>query len=75
MFGWLKKWFNRPARETQQSGATAAHPDGEKAPRYHRNKRALKDWHTSHWDLDYMPREEMEALARKNRDDRKDQDD
>ena len=46
---------------------SAARPAGEEAPEYHSGRDALKDWYTSHWDLDMLPREEMERLAREAR--------
>ncbi len=44
----------------------AAHPD-EDPEDLHHGRRRLKESHTSHWDLDYMPREDMEELAKANR--------
>jgi|TARA_R100001143_G_scaffold15619_2_gene17873 hypothetical protein len=44
----------------------AAHPDDDPED-LHRGRRRLKESHTSHWDLDYMPREDMEELAKANR--------
>lgn len=44
----------------------AAHPDQDPEDLHH-GRRRLKESHTSHWDLDYMPREDMEELAKANR--------
>lgn len=44
----------------------AAHPE-EDPDDLHHGRRRLKESHTSHWDLDYMSREEMEKLAEANR--------
>ncbi len=44
----------------------AAHADDDPEDLHH-GRRRLKESHTSHWDLDYMPREEMEELAKANR--------
>ena len=44
----------------------AAHPDDDPED-LHRGRRRLKESHTSHWDLDYMSREEMEKLAEASR--------
>lgn len=44
----------------------AAHPEDDPED-LHRGRRRLKESHTSHWDLDYMSREDMEELARANR--------
>lgn len=43
----------------EQSGA---HPDEHPPAELHKGRRRLKETYTSHWDLDYMPREEMERL-------------
>ena len=43
-----------------------AHPDDDPED-LHRGRRRLKESHTSHWDLDYMSREEMEKLAEASR--------
>ncbi len=44
----------------------AAHPDDDPEDLHH-GRRRLKESHTSHWDLDYMSREEMEKLAEATR--------
>ncbi|MEQ8259036.1 MAG: hypothetical protein RH947_01970 [Alcanivorax sp.] len=44
----------------------AAHPDDDPEDLHH-GRRRLKESHTSHWDLDYMSRDEMEELAKANR--------
>lgn len=41
---------------------SGAHP-GHQTPRdLHKGRRRLKESYTSHWDLDYLPREEVERL-------------
>ncbi len=65
MLRWLKTWWIGSARKTPDRGEAGAHPGGASPPSYHKDKRALKDWYTSHWDLDYMSREDMDELARR----------
>ena len=49
--------------ETSGSPAqTAAVPGRAEPQELHRGKRRLKETYTSHWDLDYLPREEMEKI-------------
>lgn len=76
-----QKVFPRPSVKNRQGGATgdeqprmaegerqgAAKVADREVPRYHRGRRAVKDVHTNHWDLDYMSRDEMEKLARENK--------
>ena len=52
------------AKEHQSDPAkAAAHVEGKDAPHHHHNRRAVKDWHTNHWDLDFLSRDELESLA------------
>ena len=51
--------------------AHAAHPVTDAPPEHHHGRRALKEWYTSHWDMDYMSQEEIERLqAEQERDDK-----
>lgn len=63
----LKRLFQRRARPEQADGSgagnSAVHPGAEPA-QLHRGRRRLKESFTSHWDLDYLPREEVERLLR-----------
>ena len=63
----------RVSRPPEAGGQSAAHPRDEHAPEYHAGKDALKDWYTSHWDLDMLPREELEKIARQARDEQGEQ--
>jgi len=64
----LKKWLT-PAGQTPErrdphldfGDDSGAHPH-EDPEELHKGRRRLKETYTSHWDLDYMPREEMERL-------------
>ena len=47
---------------------SGAHPSDQRPEELHRGRRRLKETYTSHWDLDYLSREEMERILRKNRD-------
>lgn len=45
------------------------HPahEGETPQALHRGRRRLKETFTNHWDLDYLPREEVEAILEKQK--------
>ncbi|WP_162925632.1 hypothetical protein [Isoalcanivorax indicus] len=51
--------------------AHAAHPVTDAPPEHHPGRRALKEWYTSHWDLDYMSQDEIERLQAEQERDRK----
>jgi hypothetical protein len=42
--------------------STAAHPASEEAEVLHVGKRRIKENYTSHWDLDYLPRAEVDII-------------
>jgi hypothetical protein len=42
--------------------STAAHPADEEAEALHAGKRRIKENYTSHWDLDYLPRAEVDKI-------------
>lgn len=44
----------------------AAHGSEEDPEQLHRGRRRLKETYTSHWDLDYLSREEVERIAEAN---------
>lgn len=49
-----------------------AHGMDEDPEELHRGRRRLKETYTSHWDLDYLPREELEEVLeddKKNKED------
>ena len=45
--------------------------EGDTPEDLHRGRHRIKETFTSHWDLDYMPREELEDVLAKNRDEKK----
>lgn len=49
-------WFKR------RSSTAAYHDQNAEAPRHHPERRHVKDLLTSHWDIDSLSREELEAL-------------
>lgn len=58
-----------PAPQPQHEEAPAHEPreyhpahEGETPEDLHRGRHRLKETYTSHWDLDYMPREELEEV-------------
>jgi len=42
--------------------STAAVPQAEEPEPLHQGKRRLKESYTSHWDLDYLPRKEVDEI-------------
>ncbi|WP_394753556.1 hypothetical protein [Crenothrix sp.] len=44
--------------------STAAVPSPEEPKELHKGRRRVKESYTSHWDLDYLPREEAEKILR-----------
>ncbi|MEQ3724557.1 hypothetical protein [Alcanivorax sp.] len=58
-----------PARQPQHEEVSAHEPreyhpahEGETPEDLHRGRHRLKETYTSHWDLDYMPRDELEEV-------------
>ncbi|WP_290648101.1 hypothetical protein [Aquisalimonas sp.] len=47
-----------------EARAGAAYASDDEPQPVHSGKRNLKQWYTSHWDWDYMPREDFERLIR-----------
>lgn len=73
----MKAWFQRirqwlagsPRAESGEKepsldfgDESGAHPGGQPPRELHKGRRRLKENYTSHWDLDYLPREEVERL-------------
>lgn len=50
-----------PARPPRGENSVA-HPGTDKPPEHHHGRRAVKEWFTNHWDMDYMSQEEIERL-------------
>ena len=42
--------------------STAAFAVNKEAEQLHQGKRRLKESYTSHWDLDYLPRKEVDKI-------------
>jgi hypothetical protein len=40
--------------------STAAFPGAEEPEQIHKGKRRLKENYTNHWDMDYMPRQNID---------------
>jgi len=49
---------------------SGAHPGDQAPEELHKGRRRLKESYTSHWDLDYMPRADMERLLSGDDEDR-----
>ena len=47
---------------SENSISTAAVPGVEEPEQLHQGRRSLKESYTSHWDLDYLPRKEVDKL-------------
>ncbi len=54
----VRMHYPEPGPHAHMGEHGAAHPDDDPED-LHRGRRRLKESHTSHWDLDYMSREEM----------------
>jgi len=46
--------------------STGAVPGAVEPEPLHQGKRRLKESYTSHWDLDYLPRKEVDKIVAKN---------
>ena len=46
--------------------STAAIPSAEESAPLHRGRRRIKESYTSHWDLDYLPRKEVDGILAGN---------
>lgn len=51
--------------------STAAIPSVEESTPLHPGRRRIKESYTSHWDLDYMPRQEVDEILAEIERDRK----
>jgi hypothetical protein len=69
MFKNLRAGIKALFAEDEKPEETGAHAEDKDAPSYHRDKRAIKDQFTNHWDMDYMTHEELEALAKEQKKD------
>ncbi len=52
---------NQPEADPQPI-STAAIPSAEESAPLHTGRRRIKESYTSHWDLDYLPRDEADAV-------------
>ena len=51
-----------PSILSENGISTAAVPGVEEPEQLHQGRRRLKESYTSHWDLDYLPRKEVDKL-------------
>ena len=74
--GWLTSLKRRLVPSSARSEDVPSEPDhqeyhpaheGDTPENLHRGRRRLKETFTNHWDLDYLPREEVEALLEKQK--------
>ena len=74
------RWFSAlkqrlfPSQKPSAPGPPEAehldyHPahEGETPEDLHRGRHRLKETFTNHWDLDYLPRDEVEAILEKQK--------
>ncbi|ASK35731.1 hypothetical protein [Alloalcanivorax mobilis] len=65
---WWRRFPRRPAKQPPkepppQLGDSAAAHAGDDPEPLHRGRRRLKESYTNHWDLDYLPRDEVEKIV------------
>lgn len=73
--GWLTALKQRffPASPSQDERGEPVHRDyhpaheGDTPDDLHRGRHRLKETFTNHWDMDYLPREDVEALMEKQK--------
>lgn len=53
-----------PENTPPEPSETAAVPGQEESKPLHPGKRRIKEVFTSHWDLDYLPRDEVDRILR-----------
>jgi hypothetical protein len=58
----LLKPEDKAENPDEKTTSTAAHPADEEAEPLHVGKRRIKENYTSHWDLDYLPRAEVDRI-------------
>jgi len=57
---------------SKSSVSTAAVLGAKEPEQLHQGKRRLKESYTSHWDLDYLPRREVDKIAAETQNRRQD---
>jgi hypothetical protein len=64
MVSWFKRdrYAENQSECTQKPISTAAFAVNEEPDQLHQDKRRLKENYTSHWDLDYLPRKEVDKI-------------
>lgn len=58
----ILKRFMKTGSTDENQIETAAIPGKNEPEELHRGKRRLKENYTSHWDLDYLPRKELDEI-------------
>lgn len=72
---WLSRFRAKLRRRFRRTGTGAVVTADQDAPEVHPGKRNLKQRYTSHWDWDYLSREELDALARERQERKNAEDD
>ena len=56
------RYAENPIDLDEKPISTAVFAENEEPEQLHQGKRRLKENHTSHWDLDYLPRKEVDKI-------------
>ena len=56
------RYSENPIYLAEKPISTAAFAVNEEPEQLHQGKRRLKENYTSHWDLDYLPRKEVDQI-------------
>ena len=56
------RYPENPINPTEKPVSTGAFSVNKEPEQLHQGKRRLKESYTSHWDLDYLPRKEVERI-------------
>ena len=56
------RYTKKPINIVEKPISTAAFAVNEEPEQLHQGKRRLKENYTSHWDLDYLPRKEVDKI-------------
>ncbi|MEY4210960.1 MAG: hypothetical protein RLZ92_1341 [Pseudomonadota bacterium] len=56
------RYLENPIDRAEKPISTAAFAVNKEQEQLHKGKRRLKENYTSHWDLDYLPRKEVDKI-------------
>ena len=58
----IDRYVDSPIEHADKPISTAAFAVNKEPEPLHKGKRRLKENYTSHWDLDYLPRKEVDKI-------------